>query len=377
MSKSRYVMIGGFLGAGKTAAAIKLAQHLQARGKRAGLITNDQSANLVDTARVRAAGFAVQEIAGGCFCCQFDSLVEASRQLAKSAAPDVLIAEPVGSCTDLMATVAYPLRQLYGDDYELAPLSVLVDPNRCARILGLAAGSSFSPKVLYVYEKQLEEADLLVINKVDLLTSTDRRALAAAVAARFPQSRVFEVSCRTGEGLADWFQCVLTDPLGYRSAMNVDYDVYADGEALLGWLNATARIEASAPFDGNQWLLTLAANLRAMVASADMEIAHLKMTLLPDEGPDLAAVSLTATAAEPQRTHTLQGPLAAGLLTVNLRAEADPELLERLVRQSLADSSPATALLNQLSAFRPGRPNPTHRIPTPGGPTAAGYWSFP
>ena len=151
------------------------------------VITNDQSVNLVDTARVRAAGFPVQEITGGCFCCKFDTLVEASRQLTRSTAPDVLIAEPVGSCTDLMATVGYPLRQLYGDDYDLSPLSVLVDPIRCARILGIADGRNFSEKVLYVYRKQLEEAELLVINKVDLLTAADRRALADAVKKQFPR----------------------------------------------------------------------------------------------------------------------------------------------------------------------------------------------
>jgi len=366
MRKFRYVMIGGFLGAGKTAACIKLAEHLDSRGLRAGLITNDQSVNLVDTARVRAAGFPVQEITGGCFCCKFNSLVEASRQLTMSAAPDVLIAEPVGSCTDLLATVGYPLRQLYGDDYDLSPLSVLVDPIRCARILGIADGRNFSEKVLYVYRKQLEEAELLVINKVDLLTAADRRALADAVKKQFPRARVFEVSCRTGEGLADWFGCLLADQLGRRPAMDVDYDLYALGEALLGWLNATAHVKASLPFDGNQWLLALASNLRGQLSNAGIEIAHLKMTLVPDEGPDLAAVSLTNTAADSQLTHALRAPLADGLLTVNLRAEADPEILDRQVRHSLAGSSPVAAVLDSISAFRPGRPNPTHRMATAG-----------
>jgi len=180
----------------------------------------------------------------------------------------------------------------------LAPLSVLVDPVRCARILGLQSGRSFSEKVLYVYRKQLEEAELLVVNKVDLLTAADRNALSSALAKRFPKSRVLEVSCQTGEGLTDWFNAVLNEQLGRRSTMQVDYDVYADGEALLGWLNTTARIQASAPFDGNLWLVALALKLREQLNQANIEIAHLKMTLLPDEGPDLAAVSLTRTEAE-------------------------------------------------------------------------------
>src|SRR5690554_4272463 len=63
-----YIMVGGFLGAGKTTALLRLAEYLTARGRRVGLITNDQSSGLVDTALVDARGYPVQEITGGCFC---------------------------------------------------------------------------------------------------------------------------------------------------------------------------------------------------------------------------------------------------------------------------------------------------------------------
>ena len=152
-NKARYIMIGGFLGAGKTTTIIKFAQYLKNLKMNAGLITNDQSSGLVDTAMVRKNGFRVEEIPGGCFCCKFRSLVEASERLTQDPKPDVFIAEPVGSCTDLVASVSYPLRRIYGDRYTIAPLSVLVDPIRARRILGLDSGASFSSKVKYIYEK--------------------------------------------------------------------------------------------------------------------------------------------------------------------------------------------------------------------------------
>lgn len=46
----RFIMLGGFLGAGKTTALLRLAHHLQKAGRRVGIITNDQAAGLVDTA---------------------------------------------------------------------------------------------------------------------------------------------------------------------------------------------------------------------------------------------------------------------------------------------------------------------------------------
>src|SRR6185436_8650798 len=188
--RADYVMVGGFLGAGKTTALLRLAEHFTAQGRRVGLITNDQSQGLVDTSMVTAKGYPVEEITGGCFCCRFNSLTEASDKLTREARPDVFLAEPVGSCTDLRATVQYPLRRLYGDDYRVAPLSVLVDPRRAARILGLETGRTFSPKVQYVYEKQLEEADIIVINKSDLLDAERRDRLERALKQRFPAADV-------------------------------------------------------------------------------------------------------------------------------------------------------------------------------------------
>ena len=175
LTKARYIMLGGFLGAGKTTAVAALAQHFTTKGLRVGLITNDQGSELVDTAMLRARGFATEEIPGGCFCCRFNSLVDAARCLDAATKPDVFIAEPVGSCTDLVATVTYPLRRIYGAQFVIAPLSVLVDPIRAERILGLAEGKNFSAKVLYIYRKQLEEADIIVVTKNELLTCLNKR----------------------------------------------------------------------------------------------------------------------------------------------------------------------------------------------------------
>ena len=149
--------------------------------------------------------------------------------------------------------------------------------------------------------------------------------------------------------------------------MDVDYDEYADGEALLGWLNARVQLAAPADFDGNAFLANLAMQLRDRLDSQRIEIAHLKMTLAPNEGPDLGSISLTRTETQPQVTHTLKSPLARGSLVINLCAEADPEVLKSDVTAAIRAISAAPADLQVLAAFRPGRPNPTHRMATPTG----------
>jgi G3E family GTPase len=365
-------MIGGFLGAGKTTAVAQLAASLHARGFRVGLITNDQGSGLVDTSVLRARGFATEEIPGGCFCCRFNSLVDAADKLTTASRPDIFIAEPVGSCTDLVATVTYPLRRIYGDRFAIAPLSVVLDPQRAQRVFGLGDGQgrAFSDKVLYIYRKQLEEADLIVINKCDTLNASDLAALQSALARAYPQAEVLTVSARRGDGLDAWFARLLAQDQVARRVMEVDYEVYADGEARLGWLNATVQLSSAKEFDANAVLARIAADIQARVNASGGEIAHLKMTFSPEGGlNDLAAVNLVRSDFVPELGLRLDQPVTGGQLIVNLRAEAAPEALKSAVEAALASSGglfpSLSARIDHLEHFRPGKPQPTHRVLSP------------
>ena len=359
-------MIGGFLGAGKTTAVARLAQHLTSRGLRVGLITNDQGSELVDTAMLRARGFTTEEIPGGCFCCRFNSLMEATQRLTTATRPDVFIAEPVGSCTDLIATVTYPLRRIYGDDFSIAPVSVLVDPVRAQRVLGLEEGGNFSSKVLYIYRKQLEEADIIVINKIDLLDGTRLSSLRKALAAEFPHAEIVEIAARESLNLEGWFEQITRSEQQAREPMEVDYDVYAEGESLLGWLNCTAQLSASEPFDAGEVLSAISARIQQRIQSYGAEIAHLKMTLSPDQaiGGAIAAMSLVRNDLVPELSLELEDQVQSGQLILNLRAEAAPELLRETVTESLRGLPGVEAKLEHMETFRPGRPTPTHRFTT-------------
>ena len=358
-------MIGGFLGAGKTTSVAALAQHLSDSGQTVGLITNDQGRELVDTAMLRSKGFATEEIPGGCFCCRFNSLVDAAGKLTESTRPDVFIAEPVGSCTDLVATVTYPLRRIYGDDFNIAPLSVLVDPVRASRIFGLAEGGNFSEKVIYIYRKQLEEADLIVINKTDLLEPDVLAALSANLAEEFPNADVLQVSARAGEGMDNWFAKITDAEQIARSVMEVDYEIYAEGEALLGWLNATVQLNGADGFEAKPLLQQLAGDIQNQLNEQSTEIAHLKMTLSPDSGlgGEVAIINLVRNDFVPELSADLDEPIESGQLIINLRAEGDQDTLRAVVQTAITNAPEGlSATLDHLEHFRPGKPEPTHRV---------------
>jgi len=366
-TKPRYIMVGGFLGAGKTTALLQLAERFRAQGRRVGLITNDQSVGLVDTNLLASHDFPVEEITGGCFCCKFGSLTEAAEKLTEAEKPDVFLAEPVGSCTDLTATVSYPLRRLYGDNFSLSPFSVLVDPVRAERILGLANGKSFSPKVVYIYKKQLEEADIIVISKSDLISDTEREELRSVLAKEFPLANIVTASPRQETGLDELFASLMTDEQSRRNPMAVDYEIYADGEALLGWLNATVTLKADDEFDANEFLKQLTLNVQSSLRRDGAEIAHFKMTVSPDDGiaGELASINLVRSDYIAELGMELDEPTTGGQLIVNLRAEADPASLMEAVKDGLAEAAlkffGLKATIDHEEHFSPGKPTPTHR----------------
>jgi len=363
-----FIMIGGFLGAGKTTAVSQLARHLTESGLRVGLIANDQSSGLVDTAILKSHGFAVQEISGGCFCCRFNSLKEAADVLTREVRPEVFLAEPVGSCTDLVATVSYPLRRLYGEGFRIAPLSVMVDPRRAARVLGLRPGRVFSSKAEYIYKKQLEEAAILVINKSDTLDPELEKELTATLRERYPAAEVILCSAKNDVGLDRWLEKLTgsaSQPEG--RALEIDYELYAEGEALLGWLNTTVKIQLEDPIDANRFVQEIALRVRDMARAAEIPLAHLKMTVDGEDKPGtLSVVSLVNNEDEPDLRESLLDEISHGRLIINLRAEGSPddllEMVKTALRETAAERPGMKLIVEHEEHFRPAPPKPTHRV---------------
>lgn len=364
MSRVRFVMIGGFLGAGKTTTIGRLARAYVERGQRVGLVTNDQAADLVDTHNLRSQGFAVEEVPGSCFCCAFNQLADALGRLASVERPDVLLSEPVGSCTDLVATVVQPLKRLYADRYVLTPLVVLVDPHRARKILSRAPRGGFSPKAAYIYEKQLQEADAIAINKIDSLSPTERDEVAGLLGERFPQTPLVAISARTGDGFDELGRLLDHGDVARvgRNIPHVDYDIYADGEAELGWLNTALSLSAVAPFDLDDLLLRLLVQVQRRLNAIDADAAHLKV--IGSAGGAQAVANLVRSDGRPELSRRSAHRTTGAELIVNARAFLDPAELNRIVEDSVRGVCADSGIEPSITAarhFRPARPTPTYR----------------
>jgi len=333
MQRPCIVLVGGFLGAGKTTLILAAARELKERGMKPAIILNDQGDTLVDTRLARQSGLDAGEVTGGCFCCQFDSLVEAIHEV-QAQSPDVIFAEPVGSCTDIAATVVGPLRESYSGEFRLAPLTVCVDPARACELETPGA----KPALEFLYRNQLAEADLVCYTKSDLYETR-----AAGPDARY-------VSAVTGQGVAAWLDEVLFGHIAPgEHVLEIDYAEYARAEAELAWLNLRATMECEPAISPAM----LVGPLLDRIAGS-LDIVHLKA--MDQTATGFLKAAMCNREDEPQIEGTLDAsPATAHELLVNLRSCGEPAVVQSVVEECMADLK-GRILFQQVACFTPAPP---------------------
>ena len=342
--KSTVIFVGGFLGAGKTTLILAAARELKQRGMRSAAILNDQSDSLVDTQLAELHGVPNGEVTEGCFCCRLSDLTT-QLDAMRAYAPEVIFAEPVGSCTDISATVLHPL--LEDGAYRLAPFTVLVDPKRAEALMREDANGD----IAFLFRKQLEEADLVCINKSDLYPDPPELGL--------PRAR--RISAHTGQGIAAWLDEVLAGELSsQKDVLDIDYERYAQAEAALAWLNLRAVFQPRNPISPAILLGPWLDGTDRALTDAGIQIVHLKAIAQAPTGYVKAA--LCANGQEPAVEGTLDAsPATRQEITLNIRALADPESLREIVDrelQKLDGDFDACA----MRCFRPSAPRPERRV---------------
>ena len=352
-NKTDLILVGGFLGAGKTSLLWEVAKRLNEKGRKVGLITNDQASELVDTSFLETNNDIVEEVSGSCFCCNFGGFANAIAHLQEANNSDIILAEPVGSCTDLSATIMQPLKEKYKEQVNLKQLTALADPTRLKAVL-----KDHSNPGDYIIYKQFEEADVILINKVELLLEEELADLVEKTKKEFNNENVLTASVKTGEGLDEWFDYIINSEKEVgRRIVEVDYDTYADGEALFGWLNGTYAIEKEESFE----ILATAflANLGEKFDLLNLNVGHVKFLL---QGKEKGLVGNIVGKKETATLRKLDNASDKVFLTVNARVEVHPDKLVEIVKEEVERVFNVVGYNEEtLNALIPGRPNPTFR----------------
>lgn len=348
-------LLSGFLGSGKTTAIQSASRILLDRGIKTGVITNDQGIKLVDADLFKELRIPGRQVMNGCFCCNYHDLDNQIQSLIKTEQPDIIFAESVGSCTDIVATVLKPLCQFR--PHARVTLSVFADALLLHMLL-IDGAELFEDAVHYIYFKQLEEAGILIINKVDLLNPVQLRDLKKVMEEKYGNSLLYYQNSQNKESIGQWLQQLDQVPsLLIPESLEIDYDIYGAGEAKLAWLDQEMEIESAAG-QANQGAVDLVRSIFHKATAHKFAIGHLKFLLNGKK-----KISFTATSTPAFIFKTL--PAVSATLLLNARVQTEPEMLLELVSESVREAEERSKIrirINSVSAFRPGYPTPTHRM---------------
>jgi G3E family GTPase len=352
------VLTGGFLGSGKTTAIAAAARLLVAQGKRVALITNDQGEQQVDTAFVESLGFTTREVSNGCFCCNYNQLDSHLQSLQSKEQPDYIFAESVGTCTDLIATIAKPLHN-FRPEIKVV-IAIFADANLLSSIL--EGRSTFQEdSVRYIYKKQLEEADLLVINKIDLLKDGQLKRIADVIKSEYPGKNILYQSSLCDVDVSSWLNNIEQFNAAGRDSLAIDYEVYGEGESKLAWLDKNITISTNND-DAVFIVQKVIGYIVDQIQSRHIIIGHLKFFI--DTGDLSQKISITTTTTGRDLKLRLSSAKRLNLL-INARVETDPAKLKKLVDDVLLYVQSVHQCKvdhGKWSVFKPGFPRPTYRI---------------
>ena len=354
--KTRIAIIGGFLGSGKTTLITNMANSLIKSGRKIAIIMNDQGTDLVDSQYSCNHGLDTCDVQGGCFCCRFPDFMHDAKGLIKKANPDIIIAEPVGSCTDLLATVIGPLKVVYADAFTVAPLMIVLDASR-------ALSEGLSPDSLrgYLRHHQIEEAEYVVLSKVDLVLKKDVRKVTAAIREVNKDAKVIPYSSVTGEGFDRVMAVVDSKRTSDRSPKDIDYDTYAKAEAELGWYNGRVELKSAIKSDAYDLITRILRRISSEYSS--VEIAHAKLMLVSDTNAvKMSQVGPTISVDGVKGSRNAEGDVT---LYVNARIVSSPDKLRDAVRRAVKDVLMDMGLSPKVfkdDCFSPSAPKPYYRI---------------
>jgi G3E family GTPase len=362
--KAKLIVVGGFLGSGKTTLMITLGKRLtSAYGKRVAMITNDQGEVLVDTETVKNFGFECAEVLSGCFCCRFPEFIRSIHEFLTKIKPDIILAEPVGSCTDLLATVYAPLRHYYKGKISLAPYIVLVDASTILEFnqkFGIA-----SPRTSegYLCSWQLQEADIIGINKVDLV-SEEKIANAKKLLRKVNEkAEMIEISAKTSYNIDKLLDVLLLREHLPREPIKIDYEVYGAAEAAFGWLNGSFKLTSDTVIALDSFIEDLIMKIDEAVRKEEGEILHLKVSFSAEKGA--AKASLVTFAQRVDFLGEIPPPSKKAAVLINVRAKMNPDALLKCVEKAIRNIVNAyKARYSDWSAnsFSPAFPKPYYRF---------------
>ena len=327
----KFAVFSGFLGSGKTTLMMALTRYFEENHGKSAMISNDLGGpGLADHRLAKLSGCSASELTGTCICYQTENLVQRLRSLYENGC-QLVVSDIPGFGVGALEHVYHKLDRQFPGQFPLAPFTVLCDPRSVA-----SAREGRDPDLDYILRSQLLEADLIVLNKIDLLDSDEKAEMISYLKEHFPQARVLPVSALTGQGLEALSQALIHHCASLRAP-----DLSYGGPRFLSAMGKISEyniqyyaVVCCDSFDGTAYLRDLAQEIQALVAQVPGDIPHMKFLAWQPEG-DYGKVDLLGIHQPLVTTKAFSGPCTELAVVLNASAFCPPDALDALAGQAL------------------------------------------
>ena len=336
MDKIRFMVVSGFLGAGKTTTMIALAEHLNKSYGETAIIANDLGANLVDTNLTQTSGCTVAEIASGCICYQMDNTIDQIRRLRDKDGAVFVMSDIPGCGVGALDHVYHRLAEDCADEFTLSPFTVVVDPERLRMIMPERADINLPEELVYLLKLQLEEADLVVLNKADLLEEADIHRYVDFLKTACPDIPVIVISALEKTNIAELADFITTHETALKNFSVRHNQEFADAEAKLTWYNRRLYLKTNdgGKIDCNAVVDDLIEGIRMGLIERKRNVPHLKTFATSGNG-DFNKASLIGVDYDVEYAQKLLRPHKNLRMIINARAVCEARPLARLMGDAL------------------------------------------
>ncbi len=324
----KFAVFSGFLGAGKTTTMMALTRYYTSHHGKAAMISNDlgEGVTLADDRLARLSGVNASQITDECICFCHDVLTERLNAYYDDGC-DLVVSDIPGFGVGALEHVYHGLSRGYPGQFELAPFTVLIEPGNAALLRGGQGGD-----MAYILRAQLMEADLIVLNKCDLLDAAELEADRSWLAGHYPQADVLAISAVTGDGLEELSRALTQ---GQASMRHPDID-YEDGnlqnamDRLTEYYLEYAAQVCCNDFDGTEYLSDMARKVQAELKAGAHEIPHMKLLAWGPEG-DYGKVDLLGVDRPVEITRRFERPCTEIAVVLNANAACPAGILDEII----------------------------------------------
>lgn len=341
----KFCVFSGFLGSGKTTTMMALTQYLSQHYGKAAMISNDLGRqSLADHKLALLAGCNATELTGSCICYMTDTLAEQLDRLFHMDQCELVISDIPGFGVGALENVYHRLTERYPGQYPLAPFTVVTEP----RSLDLLSQDP-QGDIAQILNAQLLEADLILLNKADLLSPEDCQGAVAWLETAYPQAQVLSISAVTGQGMDTLAQALLQGTASMHHPAFLQHG--CQHEAAIGrmseyYLQYYTTV-CCKDFDGNAYLLALAEAVQKSLQGPGWEIPHLKLLAWEPEG-DYGKADLLGIHRPIVLTKPLCHPCSQLAVMVNCSALCPSGALDAAISQAVDEVSQAYQLNNLI-----------------------------